>query len=87
MYCIVYTKNAIKDIKKLKSLNLYKQAKVLIELIKETPYRNIPSYEKLLGELNGAYSRRINIQHRLVYEVIEEENTIKIISMCTHHDV
>jgi len=86
MYNIVYTKKAINDITKLKSVKLDKKAKALIEIIKENPYKTPPSYEKLMGDLTGAYSRRINIKHRLVYEVLEEEKTVKIISLWTHYD-
>ena len=81
MYNIVYTKKAINDIPKLKSVKLDKKAKALIEIIKENPYKIPPTYEKLMGDLTGAYSRRINIKHRLVYEVLEEEKTVKIISL------
>ena len=86
MYNIVYTKKAINDIPKLKSVKLDKKAKALIEIIKENPYKTPPSYEKLMGDLTGAYSRRINIKHRLVYEVLEEEKTVKIISLWTHYE-
>lgn len=86
MYNIVYTKKAINDITKLKSVKLDKKAKALIEIIKENPYKTPPSYEKLMGDLTGAYSRRINIKYRLVYEVLEEEKTVKIISLWTHYD-
>lgn len=79
MYSIVYTKKAVNDIPKLKSAKLDKKAKALIELIRENPYQTPPPYEKLQGDLQGAYSRRINIKHRLVYEVFEEEQTVKII--------
>ena len=85
MYNIVYTKKAINDIPKLKSVKLDKKAKALIEIIKENPYKTPPSYEKLMGDLTGAYSRRINIKHRLIYEVLEEEKTVKIISLWTHY--
>jgi len=85
MYSIVYTKKAVNDIPKLKSAKLDKKAKALIELIRENPYQTPPSYEKLQGDLQGAYSRRINIKHRLVYEVFEEEQTVKIISLWTHY--
>ena len=85
MYNIVYTKKAINDIPKLKSVKLDKKARALIEIIKENPYKTPPSYEKLMGDLTGAYSRRINIKHRLVYEVLEEEKTVKIISLWTHY--
>ena len=86
MYNIVYTKKAINDIPKLKSVKLDKKAKALIEIIKENPYKTSPSYEKLMGDLTGAYSRHINIKHRLIYEVLEEEKTVKIISLWTHYD-
>lgn len=85
-YKVVFTKNVLKDIPKLKSANLSKKAQALIELIKEDPFRNPPPYEKLLGNLNGLYSRRINIQHRLVYEVFEDIKTIKVISMWSHYN-
>lgn len=86
MYRIVYTKTATKDIPKLKSAHLDGKAKSLIEIIKENPFQCPPPYEKLVGDLNGAYSRRINVQHRLVYEVYESEKTIKIISLWTHYE-
>lgn len=86
MYRVVFTKKAQKDIKKLKSSNLSSKAKLLIDLIKVDPYKTPPSYEKLVGDLGGAYSRRINIQHRLVYCVYEEEKTIKVIRMWTHYE-
>ena len=86
MYNIVYTKKAINDIPKLKSVKLDKKARALIEIIKENPYKTPPTYEKLMGDLTGAYSRRINIKHRLVYEVLDEEKTVKIISLWTHYE-
>ena len=86
MYNIVYTKKAINDIPKLKSVKLDKKARSLIEIIKENPYKTPPTYEKLMGDLTGAYSRHINIKHRLIYEVLEEEKTVKIISLWTHYD-
>lgn len=86
MYSIVYTKKAVNDIPNLKSAKLDKKAKALIELIRENPYQTPPPYEKLQGDLQGAYSRRINIKHRLVYEVFEEEQTVKIISLWTHYE-
>lgn len=82
----MYTKIALKDIEKLKAVGLSEKAKKLIEMIKLNPYATPPSYEKLVGDLAGAYSRRINIQHRLVYSVYEEEKTIKIIRMWTHYE-
>jgi Txe/YoeB family toxin of toxin-antitoxin system len=86
MYQIVYTKAAVKDISKLKSAHLDTTAKALIEVIKNNPYQNPPPYEKLLGDLKGFYSRRINIKHRLVYEVYEEEKVIKISRMWSHYE-
>lgn len=86
MYKMLYTKTAIKDIPKLKAAHLDKTAKALIELIKENPYQSPPSYEKLVGDMKGAYSRRINLQHRLVYEIFEEEKAIKIISLWSHYE-
>ena len=83
---LVYTKQAQKDAKKLAASGLKKKAKELLELIKESPYQNPSPYEKLVGDLPGAYSRRINIQHRLVYQVYEEEHAIKIIRLWTHYE-
>lgn len=83
---LVFTKQAAKDAKKLTTLGLDKKAKELLKIIKENPYINPPPYEKLIGDLRGFYSRRINIQHRLVYEVLQEENTIKILRMWTHYE-
>lgn len=87
MYSIVYTKRAKNDIPNLKAAKLDKKAKALIELIRENPYQAPPSYEKLQGDLQGAYSRRINVKHRLVYEVFEEEQIVKIISLWTHYEL
>lgn len=86
MYSIVYTKKSTKDIYNLKQTGLDKKAKALIEVIKNNPYQTPPPYEKLQGDLQGAYSRRINIKHRLVYEVFDEEKIVKIISMWTHYE-
>lgn len=85
-YQVFYTKKALEDIPKLKSAKLDTKAKNLISLIKNNPYQTPPPYEKLKGILQGAYSRRINIKHRLVYEVIEESKAIKIISLWTHYE-
>ena len=85
-YKVVYTKNAAKDISKLKAVNLSNKAQNLIELIKENPFQNPPPYENLLGNLSGLYLRRINIQHRLVYEVLEDIKAVKIISMWSHYE-
>ena len=86
MYKIVYTKTAVKDISKLKAAHLAEKAKLLLEIIKENPFQNPPPYEKLVGDLNGAYSRRINVQHRLVYQICEEQQTIKVLSLWTHYE-
>ena len=94
MYRIIYTKQAVKDIKNLKSCGLDKKAKELIDIMRKNPFENPPAYEKLIGNLQGYCSRRINIQHRLVFQVIEESNTVdgicyegyvKIIRMWTHY--
>ena len=85
-YNIVYTKLAAKDISNLKQAGLAAKAKKLIAIIRSNPFQNPPPYEKLVGDLIGMYSRRINIQHRLVYEVMEEEHTVKIIRMWKHYE-
>ena len=86
MYAIVFTKTAIKDIPKLKAAHLQAKAQELIAIIRENPYQTPPNYEKLVGNLQGMYSRRINQQHRLVYEVFEAEKTIKIVSLWSHYE-
>lgn len=86
MYSIVYTKTAVKDIPKLKAAHLDTKAKALIDVIRANPYQTPPSYEKLVGDLQGLYSRRINLQHRLVYQVFEDEKIVKIISLWTHYE-
>lgn len=85
-YIMLLTKQAQKDAKKLEACGLDKKAKKLLKIVKDNPYQNPPPYEKLIGNLKGAYSRRINIQHRLVYEVLEEDNTVKILRMWTHYE-
>lgn len=82
---LIYTKQAQKDAKKLAFSNLKEKAEELLAVLQDNPFQNPPPYEKLVGDLLGAYSRRINIQHRLVYEVIESEQVIKIIRMWTHY--
>ena len=81
---LVYTKHAKKDARKLAASGLKKKAQELLTVLKENPYQNPPPYEKLVGELGGAYSRRINIQHRLVYQVLEEEHVVKVLRLWTH---
>jgi len=82
---VVFTKQAQKDAKNLASASLKEKAQNLIDILKENPFQNPPPYEKLIGDLSGSYSRRINIQHRLVYQVYEKENTIKVIRLWTHY--
>ncbi len=84
-YKILYSKLAQKDAKKLSTTNLQNKAKELIETIKKDPFQNPPPYEKLVGNLSGAYSRRINIQHRLVYEVREEDKVLRILRMWSQY--
>lgn len=86
IYAVKYTKQAIKDIEKLQSVKLDIKAKKLIDIIKANPFQNPPPYEKLTGDLLGSYSRRINIKHRLVYQVLQEERIVKIIRMWTHFE-
>ncbi|NCO54027.1 MAG: Txe/YoeB family addiction module toxin [Bacteroidetes bacterium] len=83
---IVYTKQAQKDAKKLFSAGLKNKAETLLDILKKNPFSKPPPYEKLVGDLAGAYSRRINIQHRLVYQVYEKEKVVKIIRMWTHYE-
>lgn len=86
-YKIVYSKDdAIKDIQKLQRASLGTKAKALIEVIRNNPYQTPPSYEKLVGDLSGMYSRRINRQHRIVYQVFEDEKVVKIVRMWTHYE-
>ena len=82
---VVYTKQAQKDARKLVSSGLKAKAKLLLDIIQNDPYQKPPPYEKLVGDLSGAYSRRINIQHRLVYQVYEKERTVKVIRLWTHY--
>ena len=84
-YKVTYSKQALKDAKKLSSASLDKKAKELIELIKNNPFQKPPPYEKLVGNLNGSFSRRINIKHRIVYEVLEDVKLVRISRMWTHY--
>ena len=83
---LVYTKQAQKDARKLSSSGLKNKAKLLLDIIQKDPYQTPPPHEKLVGDLYGAYSRRINIQHRLVYQVYEKEHIIKVIRLWTHYE-
>ena len=85
-YKLVFAKQAQKDAKKLSAAGLKPKAEELLELIAHDPYQSPPRFEKLVGNLSGAISRRINIQHRLVYQVIEEERIIKVLRMWTHYE-
>jgi len=84
-WTLYFTKQAQKDAKKLNQSGLKDKAQTLLDVVSENPFQNPPPYEKLVGDLSGAYSRRINIQHRLVYQVLEQENAIKILRMWTHY--
>ncbi len=83
---LVYTKHAQKDAKKLASAGLKEKAKSLLAILSDDPFQNLPAYEKLIGDLAGADSRRINIQHRLVYQVTEEPRVVKVLRMWPHHE-
>ena len=85
-WTLVFTKQAQKDAKKLAASGLKKKAKEILEVMEGNPYQNPPPYEKLVGDLAGAYSRRINIQHRIVYQVLEEEHIVKVIRLWTHYE-
>ena len=83
---LVFTKQALKDAKKLKASGLKPKTERLLEILELNPYQNPPPYEKLVGDLAGACSRRITIQHRLVYQVLEDVKTVKIIRLWTHYE-
>lgn len=83
---LVYTKQAQKDAKKIAHSGLKPHAERILEILAVNPYQNPPPYEKLVGDLSGAYSRRINIQHRLVYQVLEDIKTVKVLRMWTHYE-
>ena len=85
-WALVYSKQAQKDAKKLAASNLKEKAVALLDILVANPFQNPPPYEKLVGDLAGAYSRRINIQHRLVYQVVEQEKVIKVLRMWTHYE-
>ncbi len=85
-WALRYTRQAQKDARKISASGLKKRAQALLDLIEEDPYQNPPPYEKLVGDLSGVYSRRISIQHRLLYQVYEEEHVIKVIRLWTHYE-
>lgn len=86
MWKIYYTRQAQKDARKLASSGLKNKAEELLPIVAENPYQNPPPYEKLVGDLSGAFSRRINIQHRLVYQVYAEEKCVKVLRLWTHYE-
>ncbi len=86
MWSLYFTKQAQKDARKLASSGLKAKAQQLLTILKADPWQNPPPYEKLLGDLTGAYSRRINIQHRLVYQVLEQEKAVKVLRLWTHYE-
>ncbi|MCB9113813.1 MAG: Txe/YoeB family addiction module toxin [Caldilineaceae bacterium] len=83
---VVFTKQAQKDAKRLSSSGLRPKAEELLDILRSNPYQTPPSFEKLVGDLAGAYSRRINVQHRLVYQILEDEHTVKVLRMWTHYE-
>ena len=83
---IVFTKQAQKDAKKIAASGLKEKAITLLTLLEMNPFQNPPPFERLVGDLSGAFSRRINIQHRLVYQVLEEQNVVKVLSLWTHYE-
>jgi len=86
MWRVIFTKQARKDAKKLSSLGLRQKAEKLLDILRENPYQTPPPFEKLIGDLAGAYSRRVNIQHRLVYQIIDEMSVVKVLRMWTHYE-
>ena len=85
-WAVAYAKHALKDAKKLSAAGLREKAKELLEVLANDPFQNPPAYEKLVGDIDGAYSRRINIQHRLVYEVFKKERTVRVLRMWSHYE-
>jgi len=86
MWRVVFTKQAQKDAKKLTAAGLRPKAETLVDILRENPYKRPPTFEKLLGDLSGAYSRRINIQHRLVYQILDNEKVVKVIRVWTLYE-
>ena len=86
MYKLLFTKQAQKDARKLKSSNLKDKAEKVLEILKNDPFSDYPPYEKLIGDLTGSFSRRINIQHRIVYQVLEDDKIVKVLRMWTHYE-
>ena len=86
MYQLILTKSTIKDADKLSQAGLKQKTQILLNIIKINPYKNPPPYKKLIGDLSGAYSRRINIKHRLVYQILEEKKIVKVLAMWSHYE-
>jgi len=86
MWRVVFTKQAQKDAKKLSAAGLRSKAEKLLDIVRENPYHSPPPFEKLIGDLSGAYSRRVNIRHRLVYQILDDEKVVKVIRMWTHYE-
>ena len=86
MWTLIYTKQSQKDAKKLSAYGLRSKADKILLILEKDPYQNPPSFEKLIGDLAGAYSRRINIQHRIVYQILDDIKTVKVIRMWTHYE-
>lgn len=83
---VVFAKHAVKDAKKLSAAGLRDKAQALLDVLAEDPFQNPPAFEKLVGDLEGAYSRRVNIQHRIVYEVFKKERIVRVLRMWTHYE-
>ena len=83
---LIYTKHAQQDAQKLSSAGLKEKTQALLVVLRDNPFQNPPPYEKLVGDLSGAYSRRINIQHRLVYQVLKDQNVVKVLRMWSHYE-
>jgi len=83
---LIYTKHAQQDAQKLSAAGLKEKAQALLAVLRDNPFQNPPPYEKLVGDLFGAYSRRINIQHRLVYQVLQDQNVVKVLRMWSHYE-
>jgi Txe/YoeB family toxin of toxin-antitoxin system len=86
MWEVIISKKAQEDLKKLKSIGLFEKTQELVAILRENPFTNPPPYEKLVGNLQGFYSRRINIKHRLVYRVLKESNTVEVLRMWSHYE-
>ena len=86
MWELYFTRQAKKDARKLAAAGLKEKAEALLAIIQDNPYQTLPPYEKLVGDLSGAFSRRINIQHRLVYQVLDDQKTIKVLRLWTHYE-